>query len=364
MLWALARRGEVEAQALLDVVMLARMPDETRAGAVLAMGEMPWEAYSHLLALIATGHGADEPVDRLVTWRAILALPRPDMRAVTITPDKLVLSSWCRDPGEDDREAWPLFLAAVSQTGEALSPRREPGHELGDLTRLATVEAADVWGYRFMNPERPALERVLTTRIDVNFRLLDMRDALGSEEPGVAELALLTVQERLGLDERAALAAELLEDPATVRAGLLLGALNAWGGGPMAVPDDLPEGLDGYGQLLRASNQAPVLARVATQFARHDAEAAPACLLVLFERGYVREALDLLFPVEGEPVVDVYRWLIAERGWHLLEKYWPAEAPGFWLYGDEAAQRFQLRAMGAWYGAKRVSGELLLPESP
>ncbi|MEQ9461320.1 MAG: hypothetical protein RIG82_10255 [Phycisphaeraceae bacterium] len=358
MLWALAQRGEIEAQTLLDISLLARIPDQTRAAAVLAMTEMPETAYPQLLALIATGTWEDEGVERLMTWRAILALPKPAMKQPTITPDKMVLAGWCQEPDLQRPEQWPIFLAAVSQTSEALASRHPPGHALGDLTRLATIEAADNWGYRFMDPQRPVLERVLTTRIDVNFRVDDMKDALASDEPGVGELALLTVQERMELAERATLAGELLLNPATMRAGLLLGTLNAWGGGTLPVPADLPEHLDGYRQLLRASNQAPVLPTVAMQFARHDPEAAPACLLVLLERGYLAEALDLLFPNEGEPVINVRDWLVDQRGWHILEKHLPNDAPRFWLYGDPEAQAFQLRVIDAWVRIERERGGL------
>ncbi|WP_145446023.1 hypothetical protein [Mucisphaera calidilacus] len=353
MLWALARRGEVEPQTLLDVSMLARIPERTRLAAVMSLAEYPKEeSYVYLLALVATGAAEDSVFERLVTWRAILAMPKPDMRSVSISPDKMVLAHWVQEPSEEDRGLWPLYLAAVYQVGEAIASRKPPGHELGDATRLASVEAADVWGYRFMDSERPALERVLTTRIDVNFRVVDMRDAFGSDQPGVAELALLTVQERLGVEDRAALLGWLRaqEGERAMRSALLLGTLNAWGGGPMLVPRDLPESLDGYGQLLRASDQAEALPHVAVQFARADSSAAGACLLVLLERGYFSEAMGLLFPLEGEPVLDVRDWLVEERGWHLLEKHLPEGSPGFWLYGDEAVQAFQLRVLKRWWG--------------
>lgn len=350
MLWALARRGEIEAQTLLDLSMLSRIPDRSRLGAVAALGQLPEEErYLPLLALIATGSAEDDAFERMVTWRAILAMHKPDMRSPMISPDKMVLSEWVQEPTEEQEALIPIYLAAVSKVGEAIAGRHAPGDPVGDRTRLACVEAADVWAYRFMDSERPVLERVLTTRIDVNFRVRDMVDAFGSDQPGVQELALLTVQERMEKGPLLELAKELVSAPETRRSGLVLAAMNGWSSAEVSAPLTADDSLRGYEQLLGASGDPRALVNVAAQFARTGPEAARACVLILFERGFMAEGLSLLFPLEGESVFDVRSWLVDQRGWHVLEAYLPEGAPGFWLYGDEEVQLFQLRAIARWW---------------
>src|SRR5690606_10789298 len=64
-------------------------------------------------------------------------------------------------------------------------------------------------------------------------------------------------------------------------------------------------------------------------------------------------ALEYLFGDLVQPNPDLRQLFISERFWHVFRRFVKTDDLDLWLWGDPAAQDFQLEAMRQWYWVNR-----------
>jgi len=64
-------------------------------------------------------------------------------------------------------------------------------------------------------------------------------------------------------------------------------------------------------------------------------------------------ALEYLFGGLVQPAPDLHKLFIQERFWHVFRRFVKTDDLDLWLWGDPAAQDFQLEAMRQWYWVNR-----------
>lgn len=295
---------------------------QVRAAAAyaLSLSDAP-PAHAALLEIADTPPESITSLNQLTVWRAVLALPRPDLRRMPPTPLEEVFAMWTLDDGLNPLVT-PIALAATHHQG--IAGGRRPGEDhwwYDEQLELATIEGQepDVMRWPLTGYKSP-LQRAVTVAITLDPHIGDLRPAFLSPEATLRELAAVVAVERFPRERVAGMIGSLLED----------------GGG-------------------EARHSAWLLARLINdpRDIRIDSVPRTTRWVLALHRGELVRMLDELFSDSSRLRPDPLDLLVRRRWWHVLSRYLPEDAPPLWLWGDVGVQRFQLDVLRAWLAANR-----------
>ena len=367
-LWAAVKTNPDEPAPAIAALRDEEAPPAIRAAAAYALhfSTAP-AAVEALLDVATTPPESVTTANQRVIWRALLGLPRPNLRQERMGRLEEAFARYVMDEGPEPRVD-PLALAAIYRLGIAGARRKGSDPTLSDLlAKLATVEGQDEPAMEWpLTGYKPPLLRALTVAVSKTPRPGDLLPAFRSEVAEMRNLAAVIAADRFGEEHLKEFVRRLLTefDDQARMSGAILAGLS--GIAPRAEvpgearPVDLlvykaaHEDIWSVQQVLRLGlwmqGRLPEmdLNDVRSLLGRDDVPTTT-LLLAMLHRGHAVAAFDYLLSPLAEPRIDLNRLLIRRRWWHVVQRYLPADAPPLWLWADSRLQAFQIDVLRDWY---------------
>lgn len=354
MLWAAIKSQPELPQPVIDTLNDSDAVPAVRAAAAYALhlASRP-EAIEALLNVVDIAPQLVPESDLLVTWRAILSLPKPDPQRKPLSQLEEILAPYANIPAFRS-PLDPIALAAIYRFGIAnINPR---DNFLSALARLATVEGQPgpemVWPIASTTPN---LLAVMTTAITRNPIPDTLYGALTSPTPTLRDLACMVSADRLSAEQVDKLVRELLtdfNDNAKISGAILSGLTGAQV--PLLIKKEEAEDIWSVRQLMRLGlwmqGLLPELKQtVPGLLTRDDLPVTTVLLGMLHHNNLSRgQALDYLLNPRGEPSLDLVDLFDQQRWWYVLRRYLPPDAPPFWVWADPDLEKFQIEVLRNW----------------
>lgn len=401
MLWAAIKTNPQNTRPALDAL---KTPGYEAAGAlsVSHRADVPVTDEELVLKALIQAQPAN---DRAVVWRSILASREYSNSAASI------IEPYGHSPVPDDASA-ALYLAGTWVRGGPM-PERDPGNPYSDFELIAYLEGLidhgqgdhALWSKQFeIGDDWPALPRLLAAMLKPDAQAGIGPEALREADTTGRDLILVAATVNTPLHTELAQALRSNIDSVTPYCALLA-----------AIKGDRPTLIDGVTadllrrrpdlttDMIRAMSDTELaelgLRRVdAIKALLEAAQAAPDSIeqtsrvrllqLALWTRGDLGDdftpsaeamlfdddlptstvlmcllhrkrpaALDYLFAPRGAAAPRLHDLFIQQRWWHVFRRFVDTTDLTLWLWGDAAAQAFQLDAMRAWYAVNRYKIE-------
>lgn len=357
-LWATVRTNPGSPGPAIAALRDPGTAPTVRAAAAYALHQSDADA-----AIAALLDAADVPpadvtaANQLTIWRAILGLPRPDLRHEPYRRLENVVVGFAMDMGSDPLVE-PLALAAVYRMGIAGARRQTDDHWGYDaMLKLATVEGQQPPYMRWpLTGDKPPLLRVLTVAVDAEPHIGDLRPAFESALPTLRDLAAVVAADKFEDEKLAGMAESLLRDyndHAKMGGAILAGLAGVQRDllHKRAAAEDVwaVQQVMRLGLWMQGEGDAEERDGWPSSLLMRDDVPRTTVLLAMMHRGRVRDALDHLLAPRGQPPVDLVELLAELRWWHVLRRYLPDDAPPFWLWADPQLKRFQIDVLRDWW---------------